>query len=96
MRSFYLYTLCFILLVSTTFADLVLKVPIYKYNRETKLWELKTFENIIKYPVLLADSEEKAERSSEETDSTSTNGTKSAQWYYFVEYVISEYVISMS
>jgi len=96
MRSFYLYTLCFILLVSTTFADLVLKVPIYRYNKETKLWELKTFENIIKYPVLLADSEEKAERSSEETDPTHTNDTKSAQWFYFVEYVISEYVIKQN
>jgi len=90
MRSFYLYTLSFILLVSVTLADSILKIPVYRYNKETKLWELKTLKNVIKYPVVLADSEEKVERTPEKTDSVDT---KNIQWYYFVEYAVSEYVV---
>ena len=84
MKTFYLYMMCFILLASITFAGSILKVPIYRYNKDTGLWELKRYENVVEYPVILADSEETAERSSEKAS------TKGAQWYYSIEYIVKD------
>ena len=87
MRHFYLYTICFILLVYSILAGFVLKIPIYKYNKETKLWDLKNFEDIVKYSMSHDDSKEKMEMNFKGSNKV---GSKNVQWFFFVEYTISE------